>query len=55
MIDVDNKNGGVALETVLYHARDKRKESVSKQWKVKKRNGDIIILHDVCEKINKMG
>lgn len=41
------------METVLSHASAKRKECVSKQWKVKKRNGDIIILCDVYEKIIK--
>lgn len=39
------------LEVVLFEARSKREISLRKQWKITKKNGDIIILRDVFEKI----
>ncbi|ETS85593.1 hypothetical protein PFICI_03618 [Pestalotiopsis fici W106-1] len=39
------------LEVVLFEARNKREIAMRKQWKITKKNGDIIILRDVFEKI----
>ncbi|RFU26917.1 hypothetical protein B7463_g9416, partial [Scytalidium lignicola] len=43
----------VILESVLFEAREKRKQCLAKRWKIMKRNGDIIVLRDVFEKIIK--
>ncbi|KAH6680268.1 hypothetical protein B0J14DRAFT_648647 [Halenospora varia] len=41
------------LEIVLFEATQKRKQCLAKRWKITKRNGDVIILRDVFEKIIK--
>ncbi|KAK1561435.1 uncharacterized protein LY79DRAFT_664314 [Colletotrichum navitas] len=39
------------LETILSAAEEKRELCIRKQWKIKKRNGDVIILRDIFEMI----
>ena len=40
-----------ALEVLLYEAHTQRELCIRKQWRIKKKSGDIIILRDVFEKI----
>ena len=42
-----------ALELCLKEANKKRLECLRKRWKIKKLNGDVIILCDVLEKMIK--
>lgn len=51
LIDGAQSNKRAALEIILYEAEQKREVCIRKRWKIKKRNGDIIILRDVFEKI----
>ncbi|KAK7418265.1 hypothetical protein QQX98_004050 [Neonectria punicea] len=47
----DQSDRQAVLEVVLYAAQEKRELCIRKQWKITKKNGDIIILRDVFEKI----
>jgi hypothetical protein len=41
------------LEEVLLAAETKRQQCLRKRWKIKKKNGEVIIVRDVFEKIIK--
>ena len=41
------------LEDILIAAESKRQTCMQKRWKFKRKNGDVIILRDVCEKLIK--
>ncbi|KAF6822918.1 ankyrin repeat protein [Colletotrichum plurivorum] len=51
LIDGAQSNKRASLEIILYAAEQQRELCIRRQWKIKKRNGDIIILRDVFEKI----
>ncbi|CAM1505811.1 Fc.00g114480.m01.CDS01 [Cosmosporella sp. VM-42] len=51
LFEGDQSDKRAALEVVLYEAQEKRKLCMLKRWKITKKNGDVIILRDVFEKI----
>lgn len=51
IIDVNPGDKRSVLETVLFEAKRQRQLCLRKQWKITKRNGDVLILRDVFEKI----
>ncbi|PKS11690.1 hypothetical protein jhhlp_001678 [Lomentospora prolificans] len=50
-LDAQPGNHRDILEVVLFDARQKRELCLARRWKIKKRNGDVIILRDVFDKI----
>ena len=50
-LDLTNVSRGNVLSRVLEEAREKRRVCAQKCWTLKKRNGQVIILRDVVEKI----
>lgn len=50
-IDFSRDNKHAILQDILATAEIKRQTCMKKRWKYKRRNGDVIILRDVCEKL----
>lgn len=51
LIEPDNRH--LAIDMVARESRERRKQCLKQRWKIKKRNGDVIVLRDVFEKIIK--
>lgn len=51
LVNFQRSDRRVVLQQVLDLADTKKKECLRKRWKIKRRNGDAIILRDVFEKI----
>lgn len=52
-IDLCQADKSAILEDILVAAEAKRQACLQKRWKIRRRNGDIVILRDVCEKVIK--
>ncbi|KAI1479017.1 hypothetical protein F4774DRAFT_419115 [Daldinia eschscholtzii] len=48
---VEPKDRIHVLKLVLHESNEKRKQCLKQRWKIRKRNGDVIILRDVFEKM----
>lgn len=50
-LDLTNISRGIVLSRALKEAQEKKRLCAQQRWTFKKRNGEVIILRDVLEKI----
>ena len=52
-IDITCTDKKTILKDILTATESKRQTCMNKRWKFKRKNGDVVILRDVCEKLIK--
>ena len=50
-VDFSRTDKPAILEVILVAAEAKRQTCMQKRWKYKRRDGNVIIIRDVCEKL----
>ncbi|KAH0557050.1 hypothetical protein GP486_005162, partial [Trichoglossum hirsutum] len=50
-LQIDFQTTGTTVQEVYAAAQEKKKECIRKRWRYTKKNGEVIILHDVFDKI----